>query len=60
LVLLENVGRDVLLEQVARETGVQIGGQLFSDALSPPDGPASTYLDMIRHNTRLIAAALAT
>ena len=55
---LENIGRDVLLETVARETGVRIGGQLFSDALSPPDGPAGTYIAMIRHNTAMIAAAL--
>ena len=55
---LENVGRDVLLEQVSRETKVRIGGQLFSDALSPPDGPAGTYIDMIRHNTAALLAAL--
>ncbi len=55
---LENVGRDVLLETVARETGVRIGGQLFSDALSPADGPATTYIDMIRHNTAMIVGAL--
>ncbi len=55
---LENVGRDVLLETVARETGVRVGGQLFSDALSAPDGPAGTYIAMIRHNTATIAAAL--
>ena len=43
---LENVGRDVLPEQVTRETGVRIGGQFFS-------------IDMIRHTTRLITAAVA-
>jgi zinc/manganese transport system substrate-binding protein len=55
---LENVGPDVLLATVSRETGVHIGGQLFSDALSPPDGPAATYVAMIRHNTALLAEAL--
>ena len=56
---IENIGRNALLETVARETGVRIGGQLFSDALTPKDGPAPTYLAMMRHNTAAIAAALA-
>ena len=55
---IENIGRNALLETVARETGARIGGQLFSDALTPSDGPASTYLAMMRHNTTAIAAAL--
>ena len=52
------MGRNALLETVARETGARIGGQLFSDALSPESGPAGTYLAMMRHNTAAIAAAL--
>lgn len=48
-----------VLEQVAAETGARIGGRLFSDSLSAPGGPAPTYIDMIRHNTRMIAEALA-
>ena len=55
---IENMGRNALLETVARETGARIGGQLFSDALSPESGPAGTYLAMMRHNTAAIAAAL--
>ncbi len=47
-----------LIERVARETGTRIGGELYSDALSPPDGPAPTFLDMIGHNIRTIEAAL--
>ncbi len=54
---LENISNSAVLRQIARETGVKIGGTLFSDALSPANGPASTYLDMMRHNTRLMAAA---
>jgi zinc/manganese transport system substrate-binding protein len=48
-----------ILEQVAAESGARIGGTLYSDALSGPDGPAPTYVAMIRHNTRMIAEALA-
>ena len=45
------------MRQIARETGVKIGGTLFSDALSPPAGPAGSYLAMMRHNTALMVAA---
>jgi len=55
---LENITNPKLLEQVARETGVRIGGTVYSDALSAPTGPAATYEAMMRHNTTLFAAAL--
>jgi zinc/manganese transport system substrate-binding protein len=35
-----------------------VGGTLYADALSPPDGPAPTYLDMFRHNLPLLKAAM--
>lgn len=57
-VFVENVTDKRLLEQIARESGAKIGGTLYSDALSGPDGPAATYLDMIRHNVRTLSAAL--
>lgn len=55
---IENISDSRLLEQIARETDAVIGGTLYSDALSDPDGPAGFYLDMIRHNVRVIGAAL--
>lgn len=58
-VFLENVSDPRLMEGISRETGAKVGGELYSDALSPPDGPAATYLDLVRHNTRTITAALA-
>jgi zinc/manganese transport system substrate-binding protein len=56
---LENVVDPRLLQQIARETGVRIGGTLYSDALTGPDGPAPSYIDMMRHNAGALAAALA-
>jgi len=50
-------GRIRAAAQGAR-TGAVIGGTLFSDALSPLGGPAGTYVDMMRHNAGIIAAAL--
>ena len=57
-VFLENVSDPRLIEQIARETGAAIGGKLYSDALSEPNGPAATYIDMMRHNVRELAKAL--
>jgi zinc/manganese transport system substrate-binding protein len=58
-VFLENVTDPRLLRSIAAESGAKIGGTLYSDALSPPDGPASTYIDMVHNNVRELSAALA-
>ena len=55
---LENVSDPRLLQRIAAETGVRIGGELYSDALSPPDGPAATYIEMMRSNVRELTSAL--
>jgi len=55
---LENVADSRLLQRIAAETGVRIGGKLYSDALSPPDGPAATYIEMMRSNVRELTSAL--
>ena len=57
-VFIETITDNRLLKQIASETGAAIGGTIFSDALSPAAGPASTYLKMMRHNTMTIAKAL--
>lgn len=57
-VFLENVTNPRLIEQIARETGAKIGGQLFSDALSDASGPAGTYIAMMKHNISQIEKAL--
>jgi zinc/manganese transport system substrate-binding protein len=57
-IFVENISDPRLVERIAREGGVHIGGTLYSDALSKPGGPASTYLQMMEHNARSLAAAL--
>ena len=57
-VFLENISDPRLMEQIAKESGAKIGGALFSDALSDANGPASTYVDMMRNNIRQFTAAL--
>ena len=55
---VENISDPRLIEHIARESGVRIGGKLYSDALSRPDGPAGSYLKVMEHNARSLVAAL--
>jgi zinc/manganese transport system substrate-binding protein len=57
-VFLENVTDPRLQKRIAEETGAKVGGTLYSDALTDEKGPASTYIDMLRHNIRTLGAAL--
>lgn len=57
-VFVDNIANPRVVEQIAKETGVKLGGTLYSDALSDPDGPAGTYLAMMRHNTKLMVDAM--
>ncbi|MCX8999410.1 zinc ABC transporter substrate-binding protein AztC [Rhizobiaceae bacterium BDR2-2] len=57
-IFLENITNPRLVEQIASETGLKVGGTLYSDALSGEDGPAATYIDMVRHNVETIKAAI--
>jgi zinc/manganese transport system substrate-binding protein len=57
-VFIENINDPRLIQQIAAESGARVGGALFSDALSAPDGPAPTYIQMMRHNIRVISEAL--
>jgi zinc/manganese transport system substrate-binding protein len=59
-VFLENIADPRLMERIAKETGARIGDRLYSDALSGADGPAGTYIDMMRHNIRAFSSALSS
>jgi len=56
---VDNVTDARLIEQLAREADAVLGGTLYSDALSGANGPAPTYLDMMRHNADALLDALA-
>ncbi len=58
-IFLEDISDPRLLEQLARETGVALGGRLYSDALSAPGGPAATYVEMMQANAAMLLQALA-
>ena len=57
-IFVESITNPRLVEQIASETGLTVGGALYSDALSPTDGPAATYIDMMRHNITTIKGAI--
>ncbi len=55
---VENMTSPRLVEQLARDSGAELGGTLYADALSGPEGPAPTYLTMMRHNADLMLSAM--
>jgi zinc/manganese transport system substrate-binding protein len=56
---VESISDPRLIEQIARETGLKASPQgLYSDSLSAPGTEASTYIGMMRYNTRLLTEAI--
>lgn len=46
------------IREIARETGVKIGGELYSDSMGPEGSAGETYIGMMRENVLLIVNAL--
>lgn len=57
-VFVENISNPALIKQIASEANVAVGGKLYSDALSGPNEPASTYLNMMQYNADTITKAI--
>ena len=57
-VFAEHPGGRRSAERIAAEAHIPMGGELYSDALSRPGGPAATYEAMMRANTEIIVSAL--
>ena len=47
-----------LIREIAREAGVTIGGELYSDSMGPAGSAGETYLGMMRENVVTIVSAL--
>lgn len=58
VVFIESTINPKLLNQVASDNKISIGGKLYSDSLGDKDSPADTYINMIRYNTDLIVKGL--
>ena len=57
-VFIETTVNPKLLQQMASDNDIEIGGLLYSDSIGDKDSPAPTYLDMLRYNTQTIVEAL--
>lgn len=57
-VFVESTVNPQMLRQIADDNGIAVGGKLFADSLGEKDGPASTYQDMLKHNTDTIYEGL--
>jgi len=46
------------IREIAKETGIEIGGELYSDSMGAEDTAGETYIGMMRENILLIVNAL--
>lgn len=57
-VFCESTVSDTAMRQVARATGAEMGGTLYVDSLSEPDGDVPTYIALLEHDLDLITKGL--
>jgi len=57
-VFLETGTNPQLARQLAAETGVKVVTGLYTHSITAPDGPAPSYIEMMKADTRAIAGAL--
>ena len=57
-IFLETGSNPQLADQIAAETGVKVVSNLYTHSLSPMDGPAANYLDMMKYDVSAIVDAL--
>lgn len=57
-IFVETSVNPTALREIAREAGVVIGGELYSDSMGPPGSAGETYLGMMRENVITIVHSL--
>jgi zinc/manganese transport system substrate-binding protein len=57
-VFVENMANPKLIAQLSKDAGVTLGASLYADALSAPDQPGASYLQMVRHNVMQLVAGM--
>jgi ABC-type Zn uptake system ZnuABC Zn-binding protein ZnuA len=57
-IFLEKGTNPQIADQIATETGVRVVSDLYTHSLSGPDGPAATYIDMMKYDVAAIVEAL--
>jgi ABC-type Zn uptake system ZnuABC Zn-binding protein ZnuA len=58
VIFLETGANPQLAQQIAEETDVKVVTDLYTHSLSGANGPAPSYIEMMRYNTRTIVDAL--
>ena len=58
VVFCESTVNNEVQKQVAKEGNAKFGGVFYVDSLSPPNGPASTYLKLLEHNVTMLIQGL--
>jgi zinc/manganese transport system substrate-binding protein len=57
-IFLETSTNPQLVEQISNETGILVVTDLYTYSITPPDGPAPTYLEIMKHNSDSIIGDL--
>lgn len=57
-IFIESTINPKLLQQVAADAGIRIGGSMYADSMGPKGSGADTYLNMLRHNANTLLAGL--
>ncbi|NNE27481.1 MAG: zinc ABC transporter solute-binding protein [Saprospiraceae bacterium] len=57
-VFIESTINPKLLEQIAKDNNIVIGGELYADSIGDEESHAPTYYAMLKHNTDVIVDAL--
>jgi ABC-type Zn uptake system ZnuABC Zn-binding protein ZnuA len=57
-IFVESTINPKMLQQIAKDNNIAIGGELFADSLGKKGGKGGTYISMLKHNTDVIVKAL--
>ncbi len=57
-IFVESTINPKLMQQVAGDAGIRIGGKLFADSMGPKGSGADSYLGMLEHNARVLYEGL--
>jgi ABC-type Zn uptake system ZnuABC Zn-binding protein ZnuA len=59
-IFMESTINPKILQQIAKDNNIVIGGELYADSLGDKDSPAKTYLEMLKYNADTIFEGLTT
>ncbi len=57
-IFIESTINPKMIQQIAADNNVSVGGELFADSLGPKGSEGDSYIKMLRHNVDIISNAL--